>query len=129
MKFEMLGLFTDRFAEMKQFYAEVLGFEVSVELEKYVEFTGQGVRFAICERGVMAETVSAEHFDQPATGRPVSLAFRSATKEALAADYARLVEKGATAIREPGDMPWGQHTAFFADPDGHIHELFCDLPT
>jgi len=25
-------------------------------------------------------------------------------------------------------MPWNQRTAFIADPDGNIHEIFADLP-
>lgn len=128
MKIDMLGLFTDRFEEMKQFYVSVLDFEIGNELEKYVEFKGQGVRFAICQRQVMVETVSAEQFGQPATGRPLSLAFRCDTKQQLEQDYANLLTKGAQPINPPAEMPWGQYTAFFADPDGHVHELFTDLP-
>lgn len=127
MHIEMLSVFTDQFASMKQFYTEVLGFEIGTELEKYVEFSGQGVRLALCERSVMADAVSQEHYATPATGKPLSFAFRSENKAALEADYEALLAKGATAVREPGVMPWGQYTAFFADPDGHIHELFTDL--
>lgn len=128
MKIDMLGLFTDQFEVMKAFYTDVLGFEPKLELDSYVEFAGQGVRFAICTRNVMVDTVSAEHFDAPATGRPLSLAFRCDSKEGVESDYAGLLAKGAEAVREPSVMPWGQYTAFFADPDGHVHELFVDLP-
>lgn len=127
MKIDMLGLFTDRFEEMKQFYVDVLGFEIGNELENYVEFTGQGVRFAICQRQVMVDSVSAEHYANPATGRPLSLAFRCDTQEQLEKDYTELLAKGAEPINPPAKMPWGQYTAFFSDPDGHIHELFTDL--
>lgn len=41
---------------------------------------------------------------------------------------AELLANGAVAVQPPDDMPWGQRTAFFADPDGNIHELFADLP-
>jgi len=128
MKIDMLGIFTDQFDAMKAFYVSVLGFEIGVELEKYVEFSGQGVRFALCERSVMAASVSAQHFGERATGRPVSLAFRCQSKAALEADFGELISKGAEQVREPSVMPWGQYTAFFADPDGHVHELFVDLP-
>ncbi|MEM6329559.1 MAG: VOC family protein [Planctomycetota bacterium] len=127
MKFEMLSVLTDRFDPMKRFYSEVLGFEIGPELEKYVEFTGQGVRFALCERGVMAAAVSGERFGRPAEGCPLTLAFRCATPESLDSDYKRLVERGATAVRAPSAMPWGQYAAFFADPDGHVHELFTEM--
>ncbi|MEM9186234.1 MAG: VOC family protein [Planctomycetota bacterium] len=127
MQIEMLSLFTDRFAEMKRFYAEVLGFEIGTELEKYVEFAGQGVRFALCERGVMADAVSPDHYGEPPTGSPVSLAFRCEDQAAVESDFATLLAKGATQVRPPAVAPWGQYTAFFADPDGHVHELFCDV--
>ncbi|MFQ5753700.1 MAG: VOC family protein [bacterium] len=39
-----------------------------------------------------------------------------------------MVTKGTTPIQAPATMPWGQKTAFFADPDGNIHELFANLP-
>ena len=42
--------------------------------------------------------------------------------------YAEIVARGAVPIHSPADMPWGQRTAMFADPDGNIHELFADLP-
>ena len=128
MKIDLLSLFTDRFEEMKRFYLDVLGFEIATELENYVEFSGQGVRFSICNRSVMVDTVSEEHFAEAPTGRPISFAFRSESKEAVETDYAALVAEGAEAVKEPSIMPWGQYTAFFADPDGHVHELFVDLP-
>jgi lactoylglutathione lyase len=40
--------------------------------------------------------------------------------------YSEIIKKGAVPIKEPSDMPWGQRTAFFADPDGNVHELFAD---
>ena len=36
-------------------------------------------------------------------------------------------EQGAVGVKPPAKMPWGQYTAFFADPEGNIHELFTDL--
>lgn len=39
--------------------------------------------------------------------------------------YEDLISKGATSIKGPSDMPWGHRTAFFADPEGNIHEIFA----
>ena len=39
-----------------------------------------------------------------------------------------MLAKGVTPIQAPANMPWGQRTAFFADPEGNIHELFAELP-
>jgi len=34
-----------------------------------------------------------------------------------------LKEKGATFIKDPTTQSWGQRTAYFTDPDGHIWEI------
>ncbi|MEN1681392.1 MAG: VOC family protein [Planctomycetota bacterium] len=124
MQINMLSVFTEQIDAMRRFYADVLGMEVGADLGKYVEFEGVGVRFALCERQVMSEAVDAERFGKPATGRPFSLAFACGDADELASEYGRVTAAGAEAVRPPGDMPWGQRAAFFADPDGNVHELF-----
>jgi lactoylglutathione lyase len=37
--------------------------------------------------------------------------------------YARAVEAGAEAVREPQVKPWGQHAAYVRDPDGTLVEI------
>lgn len=123
----MLSLFTDQFEAMKNFYAYTLEFTIQKELENYVEFSGQSVRFVICNRKVMRNAVEGEHYDQPATGHPLSFAFSCESQSDLDAQFQTLIEKGATKIQAGKVMPWNQYAAFFADPDGHIHELFAPL--
>jgi len=36
---------------------------------------------------------------------------------------ARLRDAGATVLREPADMPWGERLAFVADPEGNVVSL------
>lgn len=127
MQINMLGVFTDQLPEMRQFYEQVLEMPITTELESYLEFGGQGVRFSICERKVMVETLGAEHYGSSPTGHSFSLAFECDSCEAVQSEFDKLVNLGAKPIQEPRDMPWGQRTAFFADPDGHIHELFANL--
>ncbi len=42
-------------------------------------------------------------------------------------DVSRLIElgraAGATVLKEPHDVFWGGHIAYFADPDGHVWEI------
>ena len=42
--------------------------------------------------------------------------------------YDEIIEKGAIPVSLPSMMPWGRMTAFFADPDGNIHELYSLNP-
>lgn len=43
------------------------------------------------------------------------------------AAVAEIVARGATLLNGPIDRPWGQRTAAFADPDGHIWEVAADI--
>jgi len=129
MRINLVGLFTEQLAVMKEFYTSVLGFEIAVELEKYIEFGGQPVRFAICEREVMQEVTGDPVYDAPATGTPFELAFECDSREQLDQRYEELIGLGAREVKQPAVMPWNQYAGFFADPDGHVHELFVNLET
>ncbi len=129
MQINLISLFTDQFAVMKHFYASVLQFKIVEELDSYVEFGGQPVRFAICERKIMQQVTGYPGYDQPATGTPFEMAFECSTHKELEERYKELVAAGAKAVKSPAVMPWNQYTAFFADPDGHVHELFARLAT
>jgi catechol 2,3-dioxygenase-like lactoylglutathione lyase family enzyme len=55
---------------------------------------------------------------QPSAGGPqVDLELDSV--ESLEATVAGLGTAGATTIKQPTDMPWGQRFAIVLDPDGH----------
>jgi lactoylglutathione lyase len=36
------------------------------------------------------------------------------------ASFRQLADAGATALREPADMPWGERVAFLQDPEGNV---------
>lgn len=57
----------------------------------------------------------------------LELAFPVSSPSEVDATYKELIQKGATPIKEPADMPWHQRAAFLADPDGNIHEIFAKL--
>lgn len=124
MKIGMLGVFTDQIDAMRDFYRDVLGFEVLEDLGGYVEFGGQPVRFAICTREVMRQSVGGKAFDEPAQGCTLELAFECASRDALDSRYNELLAAGAGEVKRPAVMPWGQYAGFFSDPDGNVHELF-----
>lgn len=124
----LITILTGDVPAMARFYRDVLGFAVETDMGEYVEFASDGVRFALCARSIMVEATGDNSFRKAPTGRSFELAFPCASPAAVDEAYAEVVGEGATAIKAPADMPWGQRTAFFADPDGNIHELFADLP-
>jgi uncharacterized glyoxalase superfamily protein PhnB len=101
---------------------------VKQDLGVYVEFHHASVRFAICARSVRHEASGHTSFAEARHGQAFELAFPCGEPAEVDRVYAEIVAQGATPVHAPADMPWGQRTALFADPDGNIHELFADLP-
>ena len=127
-RIDLIGIITSRFDEMLVFYRDVLGFEVKLELDSYVEFENPGVRFAISTHKVMADATKHESYTDETKGHSFELAFPVESPSDVDKSYDEIVEKGTTPIKSPQDMPWNQRAAFFVDPDGNIHEIFADLP-
>lgn len=127
-KIALITILTDDVPSLLQFYRDVLGFQVENDLGEYVEFENAGVRFAVCARSTMEQATGHPTFNEPRGGQSFELAFPLDTPEELDQAYAEVVAKGAAPIQAPANMPWGQRTAFFADPEGNIHELFAELP-
>ena len=122
----LITIVTDDVVGMTNFYRDVLGFTIQSESPNNVEFNNEGVRFSICSRQVMSDiTDGHSSFKEVKKGQSFELAFPCETPEEVEKSYKEIIEKGATPIKEPSEMPWGQTTAFFADPDGNIHEIFC----
>jgi lactoylglutathione lyase len=122
----LITLLTDDVIKMTNFYRDVLGFKTESESDNYVEFKNEGVRFSICSRQIMSDiTGGHSNFKEEKKGQAFELAFPCDTPEDVEKSYNEIIAKGGIPIKEPSQMPWGQTTAFFADPDGNIHEIFC----
>ncbi len=124
----LITILTDDVPRLAAFYRDVLGFAVKQDMGGYVEFHNDGVRFAICARSILHEASGHASYAEAQRGQGFELAFPCAEPAEVDRVYAEIVAQGATPVHAPADMPWGQRTAMFADPDGNIHELFADLP-
>lgn len=57
----------------------------------------------------------------PVVKRPVfEVAFET---DDVAGDYAVAIAAGATPVQPPREEPWGQTTAYVADPNGYLIEI------
>jgi len=128
LQLDMVGVITSKFDEMLAFYRDTLDMKIKLQMESYVEFEHPGIRFAISTHDVMQKATGHASYAEERRGQSLELAFRIATPEEVDSAFNELMEKGATSVTSPADMPWGQRAAFFADPDGNIHEIFADLP-
>lgn len=127
-RINMISIVTADLPAMKDFYHQVLGFEIKLEMDNFVEFESEGVRFALSTREVMVSATGDESYRQTSHGHTFELAFRLDSPQMVDQTFNDITSGGVKPIRPPQAMPWGQYTAFFADPDGNIHELFTDLP-
>jgi lactoylglutathione lyase len=125
-KMALITILTDDVPRLAAFYRDVLGFAVENPRDDYNEFVSEGVRFAVCNRTELVNATHHPSFSEPAKGQTFELAFPLPTPEDVDRTYAEITANGAAPIQPPATMPWGQRTAFFADPDGNIHELFAD---
>ena len=124
----LVTILTDDLEPMKAFYSDVLGFEVIEDLGNYVEFRNPGVRFAICTRGVMYEATGHESYREERGSHAFEFAFPVGGPDDVDRVYDELVVGGVSPIKGPVMMPWGRKTAFIADPDGNIHEIYSHKP-
>ena len=111
-----------------KFYCETLGFSVKSAHGDYIELENDGVRFVVCSRAVMASVTGHWSYGEPKCGQVFALTFPLRSHDQVDETYADLVARGAMPVQSPKTMPWGQRAAFFADPEGNIHQLFADLP-
>lgn len=98
------------------FYRDVLGLQVRLEGDGYVEFTMDNVRFALFERAQLPELIGR------AGGQPPSAEIAFVVDD-VDAEHERLVAAGVPVLSGPVDRPWGQRTVHVADPDGHVVEF------
>jgi uncharacterized glyoxalase superfamily protein PhnB len=123
----LITILTDNVRRLANFYQTVLGFQVLQDMDQYVELVNPGVRFAICARSIMENATGNPAFHEPRTGQSFELAFPLASPDEVDQAYFDIIYNGATPIQPPTNMPWNQRTAFFADPDGNIHEIFANI--
>lgn len=57
-KIGLVTVLTNNIQSLKSFYSDVLGFSIQTDLGNYVEFSSEGVRFAICEKEVMKKATN-----------------------------------------------------------------------
>jgi lactoylglutathione lyase len=124
-KIDATVLFVRDLATCTAFYRDTLGLGIKFSDDVSVLFDLEGVDFLILEAPAAADMMTEEAiaFDR-AKGYRVLLC---AGVENVDQVYERLAEKGVTFIKPPKDQAWGRRTAYFADPEGNLWELFHEL--
>jgi|SRR5581483_7790 len=93
----------------------------------YGELETGAVRLSFASVQMAKEHVDQEVITASPTNAPLGfeIAFVASDVQSL---FRRVLECGATAVREPAVKPWGQTVAYLRDPDGYLVELCTPLP-
>jgi lactoylglutathione lyase len=108
-----------------RFYVDVLGLPLGHRSGPYAQLDTGATRIALYERAAMASTLGRDLRPPDRDAPAFELGFKV---DDCGTAYSELVGRGAVAVVSPTDRPWGQRTAYVADPDGHLVELAQDLP-
>lgn len=119
-RIEWIILITRKYSETKKFYHEILDLPIvrDVPEEEFTQFKLENCYLAIYGEKFVAQIVPNQKLT---TGGGAIYTF----KETSNVDqlYKELIPKGVIFIKPPQTQPWGQRTAYFSDPDGHIWEI------
>lgn len=118
-------IFVEDLDTCMKFYRDVLGFQTTFNDDVSYAFQVGGHDFVVLKVSaavaMVGEAVLA--LDQ-AAGHRVLLC---AGVDDVDATYEALTAKGLTFIKAPDSKPWGRRTAYFADPEGNLWELWHSL--
>ena len=119
-KLDWIILATDNYEKSYLFYKDILGLEVEREVreEEFCQFKLQNCYIAIYGRKFLEQLVGKE-FIKNAGGAIYALC----ESDNIDQQYEELKNKGVNFIKTPTTQSWGQKTAYFTDPDGHIWEI------
>ena len=115
-------LFARDMDAMRNFYGNVMGFEVNRELQRgWIEYRVGSCLLVLTEHGVMWNDPKT-----PEGALSAMVAFR-VTREQVDQCAEALKSRGVTLESGPTDQPWAHRTIFFRDPDGNILEIYADI--
>lgn len=98
------------------FYRDVIGLEVRIEGDGYVEFGMDNTKFSLFERAKLTDLIGREGGQAPCG----EIGF---IVDDVDAEAERLRQAGAHILTGPVDRPWRERTLHIADPDGNIVEF------
>ncbi len=113
-------LLCNEVATMRDFYRDVLDFEIDEDGEDWVKFRVGSGHLTLRPRG--------RWYDGSVTGdgASVQLSFRVAP-EGINTAHQELLGKSVEILEPPTDQSFGHRTLYFKDPEGNILEIYGEL--
>ncbi len=105
-----------------EFYRDKLGFPVTFSDANSFAFRLEDQDFVLLDIAAAANMITEEAVSlHNGAGHRVLLC---AGVEDVDATYQALMAKGVAFIKPPISQPWGRRTAYIADPEGNLWELW-----
>jgi lactoylglutathione lyase len=120
-----MTLFVEDLARAKAFYQDVFGLPVTYEDASSAVFTFDNTLVNLLQTSAAHELIEPATVAGPETGSRFQLTIWVDDVDAVCLELQTL---GVALINGPMDRAWGQRTATFADPGGHIWEIAQELP-
>ena len=122
MDFSATRILTDDVAGLVAFYERITGVEATRLHELFAEIRTASGTLAIASTATVP--LLGEGAAEARANRSVTLDFRVDDVDAL---YPTLQDAVEVFVNEPTDMPWGNRSLLFRDPDGNLVNFFTPL--
>ena len=119
-------LFVQDLDKCTAFYRDLLGLKATMSDDVSIAFQFEGSRHLVLLKVAAAEgmvTKEAISLDKGAAHQVLLCA----GVEDIDVEYKALMAKGVEFIKPPISQPWGRRTAYFADPEGNLWELWQNI--
>jgi lactoylglutathione lyase len=120
-----LTLFVEDLPAAKAFYQDVFGLPVTFEDASSAVFSFENTLINLLAHSAADELIGPAKVAAPESGSRFQLTIWVDDVDAVCAE---LQARGVAMLNGPVDRVWGQRTATFADPGGHIWEIAQELP-
>lgn len=122
MELSATRIFTDDVPGLVAFYEQVTGVPATWLHELFAELRTSAGTLAIASTNTVP--LLGEGAAEARANRSVALDFRVDDVDAV---YPSLQHVVADFVNEPTDMPWGNRSLLFRDPDGHLVNVFTPI--
>jgi catechol 2,3-dioxygenase-like lactoylglutathione lyase family enzyme len=120
-----ITLFVEDLAAARAFYGEAFGLPVHYADDDSTVFDLGNTVINLLTVEAAAELVGSDGVGGPGAGARAQYTIWVEDADATCAELTR---RGVTLLNGPVDRPWGQRTAAFADPSGHVWEIAQTIP-
>ena len=122
MEFASVRVITDDITRLVKFYEDVTGLAPTWYTPDFAELATPKCTLAIGSTNTMA--MFSAGAARPADNHTAIIEFRV---DDVDGEYRKLKTVASEVVQEPTNMPWGNRSLLFRDPDGNLINFFTPL--